>query len=194
MTAKQKTTSLSLLLAGLLLAGAVPSRAAAPHVAAGKAAAGYHRVTLGPGNNPFPYDIEIPDGWSVRHDPGFEGIWLAPPDAVLGKDSRTLYVRISPAPMPDAATIIANIRKSDAEKPEWSAPELSVRKVGSVEGVLVRMDTGLGPGARSTLTLKVPLAPHSVDFMVSSSRAEFDKLRPFWERMLFSVRKRPGAP
>lgn len=188
-----KTTPLSLLLAGLLLAGAASGRAAAP-AASPKAAGGYHRVTLGPASNPFPYDIEIPDGWDVRHDKGFDGIWLAPPDAVLGKDPRTVYVRISPSPMPDAATVIANIKKSDAEKPEWSAPELSAKKVGNVEGVLVRMDSGLGPAARSTLTLKVPLAPHSVDFMASASRAEFDKLRPLWERMLFSVRKRPGAP
>jgi hypothetical protein len=177
----------------LLLGLAAASAAAAPNPVAAPAAkpagsAGYQRVALGPPDKPFPYTVEIPAGWQVRHDKDLPGIFLAPPDAVLSQDPRVVYVRVSRSSLADAAKTVASIQASDAKDPAWSAPEVAVRRVDGVPGVLVRMDRE-GKIPRSTLVLKLPLTPLSVDFTASAPRSEFDRLRPTWERMLFSVKR-----
>ena len=169
---------------------AAPSAPAAPTPAS--PAPGYHRVALGLAS-PLPYTVEIPDGWEARRDGSAPGMWLAPPGVKLGEDPRFVYVRLSRSSLKDPRATVANIRKSDAADPAWSAPEVTLREVGGVSAVLVRMDRGEGPLARSTLVLKLPWDPHSVDFTASAPRAEFDRLRPTWERIFFSIQKRPES-
>lgn len=191
-------TTIPALLLGLLLQGATAP--AAPKAAAAPAPAppvsttsGYHRVALGPLESPLPYTVEIPEGWEARREKTAPGMWLAPPGAKTGEDPRLVYVRLSPSSLKDVRETVANIRKSDAADATWSAPEVSIKEVKGVTGILVRMDRGEGSAARSTLVWKLPWAPHSIDFTASAPRAEFDRLRPSWERIFFSIEKRPGA-
>lgn len=180
------------LLFGLLLQAApAPEAPAAP--APTPKATGYHRVALGPLTSPLPYTVEIPDGWEARRETSAPGVWLAPPGAKPGEDPRLVYVRLSPSSLADVRQTVANIRKSDAADASWAAPEVSIKEVNGVTGVLVRLDRGEGSEARSTLIWKLPWAPHSIDFTASAPRAEFDRLRPSWERIFFSIEKRPGA-
>lgn len=151
------------------------------------------RIELpGAPGKPFPYTVEIPAGWQMRQVEGIPGVWLGPTDAQPPNDPRLVYVRISTTPLTDAAQTAANIRAADEKQP-WSAPLVEVREVGGVRGVLVRMDSGEGSAARSTLVLKLPLEGGGVDFLGSAPRAEFEKLAPVYEKVLLSVRRRAGG-
>lgn len=151
------------------------------------------RIELpGAPGKPFPYTVEIPAGWQMRQVQGIPGVWLGPPDAQPPDDPRLVYVRISLSSVTDAEKTAANIRAADEKQP-WSAPLVEVREVGGVRGVLVRMDSGEGEKARSTLVLKLPLEGRGVDFLGSAPRAEFEKLRPVYEKVFFSVRPRTAG-
>jgi hypothetical protein len=165
--------------------------AAAETAATGKAAAsGYRRVELpGGAGQPFPYTVEIPEGWKIHEVPNTASLWLGPATAKPG-DPSMITVRISPASLADPAAVAANIRASDAADPKWSAPLVEVRDVNGVQGILVRMDSGEGDAARSTLALKLPLPKTSVDFLASAPQSQFESLRPSYERILFSVAPR----
>ncbi len=157
---------------------------------AAPAPGGPHRIDL-PGSleEPFPYTVELPGGWQLLEVKGIPGIWLGPSDAQPPNDPRLIYVRISPTSVADPAQTVANIRAADAKQP-WSAPLVEVREVGGIRGVLVRMDSGEGDAVRSTLVLKLPLPVGGVDFMATAPRSEFEKLRPVYEKVFFSVRPR----
>lgn len=151
------------------------------------------RVELpGAPGKPFPYTVEIPGGWHLREVEGIPGVWLGPADAQPPSDPRLVYVRISPTSLADPAKTVANIRAADEKQP-WSASLVEIREVGGVRGVLVRMDSGEGAEARSTLVLKLPLEAGGVDFMSTAPRAEFEKLLPVYEKVLFSVRQRTAG-
>jgi hypothetical protein len=83
--------------------------------------------------------------------------------------------------------VVANINKSEAADNTWSAPLVEVHEVGGVRGVLVRMDSGAGVQARSTLVLKMPLGQTSVDFMATAPRDEFEHQLATYQRVMFSV-------
>jgi hypothetical protein len=151
----------------------------------------FHRVELKAAQavgKPLPYTVEVPQGWEVRQVAGYPGLWIGPAEAKPPEDPRLLWVRGSRVPMDKPDEIVANIRANDASKPEWSAPRVEVKEVGGVRGVLVQMDTGEGDKARSSLTLKLPLANLGVDFVASAPRSEFPKQEPLFERILLSVR------
>jgi hypothetical protein len=171
---------------------APPAQPAAPAPTA-TAAGGSQRIELpGAPGKPFPYTVEIPGGWQLRQVEGIPGVWLGPSDAQPPNDARLIYVRISPTSVADPAKTVANIRAADEKQP-WSAPLAEVREVGGIRGVLVRMDSGEGQAARSTLVLKLPLEGGGVDFTASAPRAEFEKLLPLYEKVFFSVRPRTTA-
>lgn len=167
--------------------------APAPAAPAFKISAQPQRIELpgGPGK-PFPYTVEIPGGWQMRQVQGIPGVWLGPADAQPPSDPRLIYIRISPTALTDAEKTAANIRTADASQP-WSAPLVEVREVDGIRGVLVRMDSGEGDAARSTLVLKLPLETAGVDFLGSAPRAEFEKLRPVYEKVFFSIRRRAAG-
>jgi len=173
---------------------AVPAPPAPPASAAPDLGA-FHRIEL-PGANgrPFPYTVEVPADWQVRQAKEYPGLWLGPADAKLPDDPHLVYVRISTVSLADPAAVVASIKANDAADASWSAPLVEVREVGGVKGVVVQMDSGAGDKARSTLTVKLPLPKTSVDFIGSARPAEFAKLRPLYERVLFSVRPTPPAP
>lgn len=169
-----------------ILISVLPAMTAAAPAASTKP----QRIELpGAPGKPFPYTVEIPAGWQMRQVEGIPGVWLGPTDAQPPNDPRLVYVRISTTPLTDAAQTAANIRAADEKQP-WSAPLVEVREVGGVRGVLVRMDSGEGSAARSTLVLKLPLEGGGVDFLGSAPRAEFEKLSPVYEKVLLSVRRR----
>lgn len=126
--------------------------------------------------------------WEVRQVEGFPGLWLGPADAKPPQDPRLIWIHGSPASLADPEKLVANIRASDAEKAEWSAPRVEVKEVGGVRGLLVRVDLGTGDKASSNLTLKLPLQTASIDFVASNRRADFEKNLPLYERILLSVR------
>jgi hypothetical protein len=171
-------------------AAAAPAGPAGPANAAGAggAAGPLHRIDLpGPEGKRFPYTIEVPAGWQVQASKTVPGVFVGPPAASDPEnDVRMIYVRNSPASLQDPAAVVANIKKSVTA--DWSAPIVEVREVGGVRGILVRMDSGSGEQARSTLVLKLPLGQSSVDFMASAPRAEFERLLPGYERVILSVR------
>jgi hypothetical protein len=174
-------------------AAAGPAAAAAPTgpaASAGPAAASgpARRVALpGPDGKPYPYTVEIPAGWQVLFSKDVPGVFLGPASGLEPeKDVRMIYVRVSPASVLDPEAVVANIKKSAAGA-TWSAPLVEVREVGGVRGVLVRMDSGSGADARSTLVLKMPLGQTSVDFMASAPRAAFEGLLPGYQRVILSV-------
>jgi hypothetical protein len=170
-----------------VVTAAEPPAAPAP---AAPAADGPRRIELpGAPEEPFPYTVEIPGGWQMQEVEGIPGVWLGPTDAKPPNDPRLIYVRISPTSVADPAQTVANIRAADEKQP-WSAPLVEVREISGVRGVLVRMDSGEGDAARSTLVLKLPLQTGGVDFMGSAPRAEFEKLLPVYEKVFFSVRPR----
>jgi hypothetical protein len=148
-----------------------------------------HRVPLpGPDSKAFPYTIEIPAGWQVLFSKSVAGVFVGPASALEPeKDVRMIYVRVSSVSLLDPDAVVANIKKSDAADDTWSAPLVEVREIGGVRGVLVRMDSGSGAEARSTLVLKMPLGQTSVDFMASAPRAEFERLLPGYQRVILSV-------
>ena len=110
-----------------------------------------------------------------------------------------MWVRGSRTSLLDREDAIAKIRAADEKDAGWAASVLEVKEVGGVKGVLVRMDSGEGTEARSTLALKMPFYNTALDFMASGPRAEFEKMLPVYEQILFSVRPvqglaRPAAP
>jgi hypothetical protein len=151
---------------------------------------GFHRIGLpGAADKPFPYTVEVPAGWTVREIKDSPGLWLGPMTAQPPKDPHLVYIRISPSDVSDPEKVAANIRANDAKIDAWAAPLVEVRDLQGVKGVLVRMDSGAGDAARSTLVLKLPLEKAGVDFGASAPRAEFEKMLPTYERILLSVRR-----
>jgi hypothetical protein len=150
--------------------------------------AAFHRVQIPVPGGVFPYTVELPEGWAVHEMADQPVLWLGPADGNPPADPRLVYVRISTVSLLDADAVATSIRKSVPADRRWTAPRIEILEVGGVRGVLVRMDSGTGGQARSTLILKLPLPKTSVDFMSSAPRAEFDKLLPSYERILLSVR------
>lgn len=151
----------------------------------------FHRVELRPSQGqgtPLPYTIEVPQDWQVLQVDGYPGLWIGPAGAKPPQDPRLIWVRGSQVSLAKPEEVVANIKANDAAQPEWSAPRVEVKEVGGVRGVLVRMDLGEGDKARSSLTLKLPLASLAVDFVASADRAEFERRLPLYERILLSVR------
>ena len=146
--------------------GAGPARCAAPpavrtpaHRAAGRSGASPSRTPWrSPAAGRCARSRAFPACGSGRRTP-------KPPN-----DPRLIYVRISPVSLADPEKTVANIRANDAKQP-WSAPLVEVREVGGIRGVLVRMDSGEGDAARSTLALKLPLEGVAVDFVAIRRRA-----------------------
>jgi hypothetical protein len=173
---------------------AIPGVPATAHaVPLEKAEGGYHRIGLpGAADHPFPYTVEVPAGWALKESKDSPGLWLGPADAAPPTDPRLVYVRISLANMEEPDKVAANIRANDAKSDAWTAPRVEVRDLDGVKGVLVRMDSGTGDKAHSTLALKLPLEKGGVDFMASAPRTEFEKMLPVYERILLSVRRRPA--
>jgi len=186
-------------LAQLVAAAAVTAQAttapAAPAAAEASRAA-FTRVELRPtqGGKALPYTIEIPTGWQVRQVEGIPGLWLGPADATPPSDPRLVWVRGSRVSMAKPEELAATIRTNDAKAADWAAPRLEVREVGGMRGILVRMDSGEGEQARSSLTLKLPFTGQAIDFVASAPRAEFERRLPLYERMLLSVRSVSAAP
>jgi len=185
---KFKTLLFSIACAALpaLALAAPPSATVAP----GKPAAGtFHRIELsaGPGKA-LPYTLEVPMGWEPRQVAGFPGLWIGPADAKPPEDPRLIWVRGSLVALAEPEKVVANIRANDATDTKWSAPRVEVKDVGGVHGVLVQMNTGEGDKARSSLTLKLPLAKVSLDLVASAPQAEFPKQLPLYERILLSAR------
>jgi hypothetical protein len=125
----------------------------------------------------------------VRQIQDSPGLWLGPMTAQPPKDPHLVYIRISLADLGDPEKVAANIRASDAKNDTWAAPVVEVRDLQGVKGVLVRMDSGAGDAAHSTLALKLPLEKGGVDFMASASKADFEKMLPTYQRILLSVRR-----
>ena len=171
-----------------------------PVVASAQAPAGkpaqpnaMQRIELpGAPGQPFPYTVDIPADWQMRQVKDVPGVWLGPKDAEPPNDPRLVYVRLSPTSMSDPAKTVANIRAADEKQP-WSAPLVEAREVNGIPGVLLRMDSGEGDKARSTLVLKLPLDGGGVDFLGSAPRAEFEKLLPSYQKVFFSVRRRDAG-
>lgn len=171
----------------------VMAAAAPPTATQAKPVAAPQRIELpGAPGKPFPYTVEIPAGWEMRQVEGIPGVWLGPKDAQPPNDPRLIYVRISPTPLTDPAKTAANIREADEKQP-WSAPFVEAREVNGIPGVLVRMDSGEGAAARSTLVLKLPLDNGGLDLLGSAPRAEFEKLLPAYQKVFFSVRRRAAG-
>jgi len=170
---------------------ALASAAEPPKPAPAAAAPPYRRLELpAPAGKIFPYTVEVPADWQVLTLKDAPGIWLGPAGAQPPDDPRLVYVRISPVPLANPQAIVAAIKANDAKDDTWSAPLVEVREVGGIQGVLVQMEDK----TRSTLTLKMPLAKTSVDFIGSAKREDFARLRPSYELVLFSVRPVPAAP
>ncbi|HSS48552.1 MAG TPA: hypothetical protein VLX28_06370, partial [Thermoanaerobaculia bacterium] len=136
----------------------------------------------------LPYTIEVPMGWEAHQVAGFPGLWIGPADAKPPEDPRLIWARGSLVSLADPDKVVANIHANDAADSKWSAPRVEVKDVGGVRGVLVQMNSGEGDKARSSLTLKLPLAKVSLDIVASATRAEFPQRLPLYERILFSVR------
>ena len=169
-------------------AAASSSTPARPPAAAGAAGPARRIEIPGFAGKPFPYTIEVPAGWQVLSSaqvPG--GVFLGPAGvSEPAGDPRVIFIRVSPTPVIDPGAVVASIKKSAGVT--WSAPLVEVREVGGIRGVLVRMDSGSGDQARSTLVLKMPLGPSkSLDFMASSPRAEFEHRLPGYQRVILSV-------
>src|SRR3954469_13276489 len=153
----------------------------------------FHRIELKPSDpkaqgKPLPYTIEVPKDWQARQVAGFPGLWIGPADAKPPEDARLIWVRGSQVPLAEPEKVVANIKTNDEKEAAWSAPRVEVREVGGVRGVLVQTLSGEGDKARGTLTLKVPLANVSLDFIGSAPKAELPKMLPVYERILLSVR------
>jgi hypothetical protein len=173
----------------------LPAAALASQPAKAPAAAeAFHRVELkGPDGSTLPYTIEVPQDWQVQRVEKIPGLFVGPADAKLPEDPRLVWVRGSTTSLADPEKVAAAIRESDQTQAGWSAPRVEVREVGGIRGVLVRMDSGEGQEARSTLALKLPLEKLGIDFLVSAPRAEFETRLPLYERILLSVRSTATA-
>ena len=180
------------LLTFLALAAALAPRAAATEATLSAtpaaAEAAFRRVDLkSQQGQALPYTIEIPQEWQVRQVEGYPGLWLGPADAKPPEDPRMVWVRGSRVSMARPDEVVASIRTNDEKAADWSAPRVEVREVGALRGVLIRMDSGEGDVARSTLTLKMPFADSAIDFIASAPRAEFERRLALYERILLSV-------
>ncbi|MEP7010025.1 MAG: hypothetical protein ABJC13_06860 [Acidobacteriota bacterium] len=157
----------------------------------------FHRLTLPSASPkfPFPYTIEVPEGWTARQVLNDPGLWIGPPDAKPNVDPRFIYVRISTVSLADPNSVVAAIRENDAKDDTWKAV-VAVKEVHGARGVLVQIDRGKDAEARSSLTLKLPLPKTSVDFVGQAGKADFAKQRPLYERILFSAQPvpMPAAP
>jgi len=184
---------LFLLLAALPLSATAQATAPTAAAPAAKEDGQYHRMGLpGPADQPLPYTVEIPADWVVKvakDSKEMPGLWLGPFDAVPPKDPRLIYVRISSVKLDDPDKAVANIRAADAKNDAWSAPIVEVRDLEGLKGVYVRMDSGSGDTARSTLALKLPYTTGGIDFLAGAPRADFEKLFPVYQRILLSVRR-----
>jgi hypothetical protein len=155
----------------------------------------YHRITVGPqAGASLPYTIEVPEGWQIVQAKEVPGLFLGPPGAIPPNDPSLIYVRGSQVSLANPAQVAQSIRENDEKQPTWTAPRIEVKDLGGVKGLLVRMDSGEGEKARSTLVLKLPLGDKGVDFLCQAPRAQFDKNLPMYERLLLSVRPAPGSP
>jgi hypothetical protein len=153
----------------------------------------FHRIELKPTatkvqGKPLPYTIEVPKGWEARQVEGYPGLWIGPADAKPPEDPRLIWVRGSQVPLAEPEKVVANVKTNDEKDPTWSAPRVEIREVGGVRGVLIQTLTGEKDKARGSLTLKVPLANVSLDFIGSAPAAELPKMLPLYERILLSVR------
>lgn len=154
----------------------------------------WHRVELKPAQGQaLPYTLEVPGDWQVRQVEGAPGLWIGPAGAKPPQDARLIWIRGSNTALSDPEAVAKNIRENDVKETGWTAPRIEVKDLGGVRGVLVRMDSGEGDQARSTLALKVPFQTVAVDFMASAGRAEFEKMLPTYERILLSVRPTADA-
>jgi hypothetical protein len=162
--------------------------AAAAKTAAAPRSAATRRVALpGSDGKPVPYTIEMPADWQVHTSKNVPGAFLGPAEVSEPGDPRAIWVRESPTPMIDPYAVVAKIKEQTAIDLSWSAPLLEVRELGGIRGVLVRMDSGSGDQARSTLVLKMPYRQASLDFMASASRAEFERRLPEYRQIILSV-------
>jgi len=153
----------------------------------------FHRIELKPAapkvqGKPLPYTIEVPKDWQARQFEGYPGLWIGPADAKPPEDPRLIWVRGSQVPLAEPEKVVANVKTNDEKDPTWSAPRVEIKEVGGVRGVLIQTLNGEGDKARGTLTLKVPLANVSIDFIGSAPKAELPKMLPLYERILLSVR------
>src|SRR5436305_15124053 len=153
----------------------------------------FHRIELRPSDpkvqgKPLPYTIEVPKDWQARQFEGFPGLWIGPADAKPPEDPRLIWVRGSQVPLAEPEKVVANVKANDEKDPTWSAPRVEVREVGGVRGVIFQTITGEKDKARGSLTLKLPLANVSLDFIGSAPVAELQKMLPLYERILLSVR------
>ncbi|HEV8578793.1 MAG TPA: hypothetical protein VGX68_06875 [Thermoanaerobaculia bacterium] len=189
--------SLRFTIASMILA-VLPALALAAEPATPAPGETFHRVELKPTagqGNPLPYTIEVPQEWQMRQVAEYPGLWIGPADAKPPEDPRLIWVRGSKVSMANPEEVVANIKANDAAQAGWSAPQVEVKEVGGVRGVLVRMDSGEAGKERSSLTLKLPLAGMAIDFIASADRKEFEQRRPLYERILFSVRPtQPANP
>lgn len=169
--------------------GAAASRSAAPAPAAASAAAATHRVGIPSADGkPLPYSLEIPTDWQVQPSKELGGVFVGPAGISQPKDDpRMIFVRESSASLADPATVAANIKKNQPADASWTAPLVEVRELSGVRGVVVRMDSGSGELARSTLVLKMPLGQGSLDFIASAPRAEFERRLAGYRAVLFSI-------
>jgi hypothetical protein len=145
------------------------------------------------GGQAIPYVVAVPADWDLREVPGATGLWIGPAGARPEVQPELLHVLPSPEPLGDPQRAVAAIRAADAAAPAWSAPVVAVRKVAGVRGVLLRMETGEGETARTTLALKLPAGEGSVDLLLSARRADFARLEPLFTSILSSVRRAPPA-
>jgi hypothetical protein len=157
------------------------------------AQAAFHRIELKPSDSkvqgkPLPYTIEVPNGWEARQVADYPGLWIGPADAKPPEDPRLIWVRGSQVSLAEPDKVVANVKANDEKDPTWSAPRVEVREVGGVRGVLFQTLTGEKDKARGSLTLKLPLANVSLDFIGSAPAAELTKMLPLYERILLSVR------
>ncbi|HEV7668831.1 MAG TPA: hypothetical protein VGS22_09925 [Thermoanaerobaculia bacterium] len=189
-----RVPSLLALLAALTVCGisATAVASAAPSALPSK----FRRLTLPSASPqlPFPYTIEVPEGWTARQVLNDPGLWIGPPDAKPNVDPRFIYVRISTVSLAEPEKIAAAIRQNDAKDDAWTAPLVEVREVHGVRGVVVQVDRGKDAEARSSLTLKLPLPKTSVDFVGQATKDEFAKQRALYERILFSAQPAPAPP
>lgn len=168
----------------LLLAGALSSSALAQD---------FHRIELKPSDpkvqgKPLPYTIEVPKDWEARQVADYPGLWIGPADAKPPEDPRLIWVRGSQVSLAEPDKIVANVKANDEKDPAWSAPRVEVKELGGMRGVLIQTLSGEGDKARGSLTLKVPLANVSLDFIGSAPAAELPKMLPLYEKILLSVR------
>jgi hypothetical protein len=153
----------------------------------------FHRIELKPSapgakGQPLPYTIEVPEGWQARQVEGYPGLWIGPAGAKPPEDPRLIWVRGSQVPLADPEKVVANVKANDEKDATWSAPRVEVREVGGVRGVLIQTLSGDKDKARGALTLKVPLAGVSLDFIGSAPVAELPRMLPVYEKILLSVR------